>query len=588
MDHHEPFQGNSGNWRYSNEEHGRDVTAQSTTSTSQPSQHHDDPNRQEIDAGNIWSSSFASDASSYASSSSQYVPYHQEGMGGGGGSGGSSQNAYNFDRSSSSSYSHQQQPYNPPSSAGAPADTLPFDFNQMTLTGQQQQYQYGGPPSMHAIIPPSLSMGSSSAPDLVGASSGSTIGAGSVSTSAGGGVSHHHYSLSWRQGGAGGYEQPQQPAGVPPPGFSSHVQPLHRRQQHGNEDDNKSRGSQSSYSTSNTSRSNTASGGGRGRGRGGGGGRGRGRGGGRNNPSSRGGGGRGRSSHRQGRNHPSSRSPSRDTSSVSSYTTTGASTVTSPGDYGDDASATTDSRASSEALRLLMTNSSLSSPASSSQVSQTSTLTGYRLNLEEQQQSAAADIGKPILPTMEVYQEASIDYDDDTEDEEDLGPEFEDEVGDSPGTKRREWLLRMNRKLQDIPIGELDPAVIPVSAIMNSWAKTKSAHGAGMVEQWLNRAQQEYDAGNPRVVPTTKMYTMAGKHWLSSVGLVCILVTLWFSKSSNHLFVLLDDLQLMLGRKVAKGDLPHNELRRSCSICTNSTKRLQKKAYALPLGFLTL
>ena len=235
MDHQEPFQGNSGNWRYSNEEHGRDVTAQSTTSTSQPSQHHDDPNRQEIDAGNIWSSSFASDASSYASSSSQYVPYHQEGMGGGGGSGGSSQNAYNFDRSSSSSYSHQQQPYNPPSSAGAPADTLPFDFNQMTLTGQQQQYQYGGPPSMHAIIPPSLSMGSSSAPDLVGASSGSTIGAGSVSTSAGGGVSHHHYSLSWRQGGAGGYEQPQQPAGVPPPGFSSHVQPLHRRQQHGNE-----------------------------------------------------------------------------------------------------------------------------------------------------------------------------------------------------------------------------------------------------------------------------------------------------------------------------------------------------------------
>lgn len=68
----------------------------------------------------------------------------------------------------------------------------------------------------------------------------------------------------------------------------------------------------------------------------------------------------------------------------------------------------------------------------------------------------------------------------------------------------------MNRRLQEIPIGELDPAALPLSAVMNAWAKTKSAQGASMVEMWLNRAQQEYDAGNHRVIPTAKLYTMAG------------------------------------------------------------------------------
>jgi hypothetical protein len=58
-------------------------------------------------------------------------------------------------------------------------------------------------------------------------------------------------------------------------------------------------------------------------------------------------------------------------------------------------------------------------------------------------------------------------------------------------SKKREWLLRMNRKLQDIPVRELDPTVMPLSAIMNAWAKTKSAQGASMVEIWLKRAQEE-------------------------------------------------------------------------------------------------
>jgi hypothetical protein len=77
--------------------------------------------------------------------------------------------------------------------------------------------------------------------------------------------------------------------------------------------------------------------------------------------------------------------------------------------------------------------------------------------------------------------------------------------------KKREWLLRMSKKLQDVPVGELDPSAVPISAIMNAWAKTKSAQGASMVEMWLKRAQQEFSAGNHRIVPTTKMYTMAGK-----------------------------------------------------------------------------
>lgn len=90
----------------------------------------------------------------------------------------------------------------------------------------------------------------------------------------------------------------------------------------------------------------------------------------------------------------------------------------------------------------------------------------------------------------------------------------------SPRTKKRDWLLRMNRKLQEIPLGELDPAQVPLAAIMNAWAKTKSSQGAAMVELWLKRAQQEYDAGNRRVVPTTKMYTMAGTYASFRCGLM--------------------------------------------------------------------
>ena len=88
----------------------------------------------------------------------------------------------------------------------------------------------------------------------------------------------------------------------------------------------------------------------------------------------------------------------------------------------------------------------------------------------------------------------------------------------SPRTKKREWLLRMNRRLGEIPVGELDPAVVPVSAIMNAWAKTRSPEGADMVEMWLRRSLEEADAGNsrPGVVPTTKTFTMAVDAWAKS------------------------------------------------------------------------
>lgn len=89
-------------------------------------------------------------------------------------------------------------------------------------------------------------------------------------------------------------------------------------------------------------------------------------------------------------------------------------------------------------------------------------------------------------------------------------------VGTSIESKKTEWLTRMNRKLAEVPIGELDPSEVPLAAVMNSWAKTKSAHGAAMVEMWLQRAQKESNAGNHLIVPTAKMYTMAVDAWARS------------------------------------------------------------------------
>jgi hypothetical protein len=169
------------------------------------------------------------------------------------------------------------------------------------------------------------------------------------------------------------------------------------------------------------------------------------------------------------------------------------------------------SKASSEAIRMLMKAPSSVASLSSSQPS---VLTASRLPLErfadiapEQAQGA-----KPILPAIEDVYPSPLDQQEEEDEEDDESVLWKDDtVGSSPTSKKSEWLLRMNRRMAEIPVGELDPSSIPISAIMNAWAKTKSAKGASIVETWLNRAQQEFNAGNDKVIPTTKMYTMAGK-----------------------------------------------------------------------------
>jgi hypothetical protein len=85
--------------------------------------------------------------------------------------------------------------------------------------------------------------------------------------------------------------------------------------------------------------------------------------------------------------------------------------------------------------------------------------------------------------------------------------------------KKRDWLLTMNQTMESTPIGELDPNSLPLSTIMNGWAKQKSSEGARMVEMWLDRVHTEYNSDNPHGVhPTARMYTMAVDAWAKSGG----------------------------------------------------------------------
>jgi hypothetical protein len=132
--------------------------------------------------------------------------------------------------------------------------------------------------------------------------------------------------------------------------------------------------------------------------------------------------------------------------------------------------------------------------------------------------------GRAILPAMNDIEVDSLhDKDDDNYDSVDDNDEdsyfegTESALDDTTtNSKKKDWLLRMNRRLAEVPIGNLDPSTTPISAIMNGWAKTKSSQGAGMVEKWLDRAQDEFDAGNTKVVPTNKMFTMAVDAWAKS------------------------------------------------------------------------
>jgi hypothetical protein len=132
--------------------------------------------------------------------------------------------------------------------------------------------------------------------------------------------------------------------------------------------------------------------------------------------------------------------------------------------------------------------------------------------------------GRAILPSMnDIEVESLREKDDDSyfsDDDEEcsyfVGAESSVDDTATTNSKKKDWLLRMNRRLTEIPIGDLDPSTTPISAIMNAWAKTKSSNGASMVEKWLDRAQEEFNAGNTKVVPTNKMFTMAVDAWAKS------------------------------------------------------------------------
>lgn len=193
------------------------------------------------------------------------------------------------------------------------------------------------------------------------------------------------------------------------------------------------------------------------------------------------------------------------------------------------------SNSNSEAIRMMMNphGHDMQTIGVNSSSSDTSVLAASRLPLDRfaidssQNTIGTASIssktsGKAILPSMndiEVQSYHEKDGEDDDTDDEDYSYYMGGETSTDDTTtnsKKKDWLLRMNRRLSEIPVGELDPSTTPICAIMNGWAKTKSSHGASMVEKWLDRAQEEFDAGNTKVVPTNKMFTMAVDAWAKS------------------------------------------------------------------------
>ena len=195
------------------------------------------------------------------------------------------------------------------------------------------------------------------------------------------------------------------------------------------------------------------------------------------------------------------------------------------------------SNANSDAIRMIMNpqGEDLQTTGVSSSSSDTSALTPSRLPLEHfavdnSQATVGAGStsskvsGRAILPSInDIEVESHHDKDGDnyiSDDDDEEGTHFwgaeTSTDNTSTNSKKKDWLLRMNRRLIEIPVGDLDPSTTPISAIMNGWAKTKSSHGASMVEKWLDRAQGEFEAGNTKVVPTNKMFTMAVDAWAKS------------------------------------------------------------------------
>lgn len=164
----------------------------------------------------------------------------------------------------------------------------------------------------------------------------------------------------------------------------------------------------------------------------------------------------------------------------------------------------------------------------------------------KQQHSLRPDIDRPILPSSSggkkfypnspdfldgqtvvapshystFYEDGSqsfdyseLEYEANTLDDSSLGLPPSSFSVPSNAVKKRDWLIRMNRKLKETEAGSLDPSRIPIHAVMNAWAKTKSSEGAQMVEMWLRRVEKEVDMGNTLVEIGTKLYTMAVDAW---------------------------------------------------------------------------
>ena len=198
--------------------------------------------------------------------------------------------------------------------------------------------------------------------------------------------------------------------------------------------------------------------------------------------------------------------------------------------------ATEDDSSSSKALQRLMRPPALPSVTTNHSVTSTASTPLMSGSVATVSGSLATTTEQSFLPLWKDVQEDGNDNDTNDGDSDGHGSI------PVPANKKKDWLLRMNRRLNEIPIGELDPSTTPLSAVMNAWSKTKSSQGASMVELWLHRVQQEYDMGNVNVVPTSKMYTMAG-----SFMIVCAVVLHFhfiFSDTicfSQRVFVLLVD-----------------------------------------------
>ena len=203
----------------------------------------------------------------------------------------------------------------------------------------------------------------------------------------------------------------------------------------------------------------------------------------------------------------------------------------------EDAYASVDetSNLNSDAIRMIVNphDKDLTSCGGSLTSSNTSALAANRLQLDRLAGDSSHNStregntplimsGRAILPSMkDIEVKTAHDKEDENSFEDDEEGSYfagaESSLDDTTtNSKKRDWLFRMNRRLTEVSVGELDPSTTPISAIMNAWAKTKSAHGASMVEKWLDRAQEEFDAGNTRIIPTNKMFTMAVDAWAKS------------------------------------------------------------------------